>query len=98
MDKTVFIQSIVDNCYILAQLFPLGTEQSSILLSPKDRSPFIIKQGSYSRDTSSIYVALCALSILGLYIHHQNAIVKLSIDDHSDVFKQDATFRLIFGH
>jgi len=67
-------------------------------MSINHKTLFIIKKGLISLDPSLIYVSFALLSSPNLYLRHRNGRVTLDKNDQSDLFKQDATFKLIFDH
>jgi hypothetical protein len=64
-------------------------------MSINHKTLFIIKKGFISLDPSVVYVSFALLSSPNLYLRHRNGRVTLDKYDQSDLFKQDATFKLI---
>ena len=67
-------------------------------MAVKEKSLFVIKRGLEQMDSSSVYVSFLSLSIPNLYLRHQDGTIKLAKNDQSSLFRQDATFKLIFDH
>jgi hypothetical protein len=57
-----------------------------------------MKKGLNCLDSSSVYVSFLYYSSSNLYLRHENGRIKLSKNDQTNLFKQDATFKLIFDH
>jgi len=66
-----------------------------------DQSLFLIKDGldfnNYENDSSSIYVSFSLLLIPNVYLRHEDGRIKLAKNDQLNLFKQDATFKLIIN-
>lgn len=75
--------------------------QSSVTMSQIDRSLFLIKDGlyeePYSKESTIIYLSFLLPSLSNTYLRHENARIKLSKSDGTDLLKQDSTFKLLFG-
>ncbi len=65
---------------------------------PQEKSLFIMKKGLDLIDSSSVYVSFLSLSIPNLYIRHADGRIKVAKNDQSILFRQDATFKLIFDY
>lgn len=74
-----------------------NTFQIPILLSKTDKTLFIIKNSLDYSESSSIYVSIRSLIPPDLYLRHENSKIKISKYDQSILFRQDATFKLIFN-
>jgi hypothetical protein len=70
-------------------------------MSQIDRSLFIVKDGLdkniIEEDSSTIYVSFESIIAQNTYLRHQSGRLKLTKNDQSTLFKQDATFKLLFG-
>lgn len=70
-------------------------------MSQIDRTLFIIKDGlyeePYSKDSTIIYISFLFPTLSNTYLRHENARIKLIKSDQSALFKQDSTFKLLYG-
>jgi hypothetical protein len=70
-------------------------------MSQIDRSLFIIRDGLdkniIEKDSSTIYVSFSSILSSNTYLRHESARIKLTKNDQSTLFKQDATFKLLFS-
>ncbi|CAF0841093.1 unnamed protein product [Rotaria sordida] len=98
IEKALFIQSTFDGRYISTKYFRSNDNQSLISMSTNDKSLFIMKKGLNLLDPYSVYVSFLSLSSPNWYIRHEDAQIKISKNDNSHLFKQDATFKLLFDH
>jgi hypothetical protein len=95
-EEIVFIQSLIENRYISILILDSSAYRTSVSMSTNDKSLFVMKKGLECKDSSSIYVSFLYLSSSNLYLRHENGRIKLSKNDQTSLFKQDATFKLIF--
>ena len=98
LEKAAFIQSIASNRFVSTKYFHSNINQSFVSMAVKEKSLFVIKRGLEQMDSSSVYVSFLSLSIPNLYLRHQDGTIKLAKNDQSSLFRQDATFKLIFDH
>ena len=70
-------------------------------MSQIDRTLFIIKDGlyeePYSKESTTIYISFLLPTVSNTYLRHESARIKLTKSDQSTLFKQDATFKLLYG-
>jgi hypothetical protein len=64
-------------------------------MSINDKSLFIIKKSLASLDPSIVSVSFASLALPNLYLRHQDGRVILTKNDETDLFRQDATFKLM---
>ncbi len=99
MNKLVYIRSSDESNYLSALILDASGQQTSITMSELDRSLFKITTGldqnSYENSCSNIYLSFLTTSIRNAYLRHENGRIKLRKNDQSDLFKQDATFKLL---
>jgi len=72
--------------------------QISVTMSIEKKSLFQIKKGLDLSDPSSIYVSFVCLIPSDLYLRHKNGRIIIEKNDQTILFRQDATFKLIFDY
>jgi len=95
-EQTVLIKSIIDDYHFTLSTCDSNIFQPYLLMSNKSQSLFILRKGLDLSDASSIYVSFASWSRPNYYLRHENGKLKISDNDHSILFRQDATFKLIF--
>ncbi|CAF3555701.1 unnamed protein product [Rotaria sp. Silwood1] len=100
-NKQVYIRSLDDNRYISAIILDSSAYQTTITMSPINRSLFLITnpldENSFENDSSTVYVSFLSLAAPNTYLRHKNRRINLGKNDQSIPFKQDATFKLLIG-
>ncbi|CAF0766706.1 unnamed protein product [Adineta steineri] len=97
-EPNVYIQSVIDNRFISISYFNSNSLSILVSMSMKDRTLFSMKKGLDLVDTSSIYVSFKYFFSSNFYLRHEFSRLKLSKSDESILFRQDATFKLIFNY
>jgi hypothetical protein len=78
--------------------FDSSNIQIPIIMSIEKKSLFKIKRGLDFSDASSIYVSFVSLIPSDLYLRHENGRIIIEKNDQTILFRQDATFKLIFDY
>ncbi|CAF4726560.1 unnamed protein product [Rotaria socialis] len=97
--KQVYIRSLNESHYVSALILDSTALRTSIVVSPIDRTFFIITDPLNERivenNPSIIYISLLSTVVPNAYLRHENARILLRKNDKSISFKQDTTFKLL---
>jgi hypothetical protein len=98
-ENAVYIYSLFEDRYISTLVLDSEGVQTSVIMSQRDRSLFTIQaaldQTRSVQDPLSIHLSFLSLSTPNSYLRHFSGRIRLSKFDNSDIFRQDATFKLI---
>ena len=98
-DTSVHIHSVFEDRYISTLVMDSEGVQTSVIMSQRERSLFSIQSpldtSKAASDPMSVYVSFLSLSASNSYLRHYDGRIRLTRSEPTDIFKQDATFKLM---
>jgi hypothetical protein len=100
-DSQVYINSVFEDRYISVFVMDSEGAQTSVIMSQLEKSQFSMQApldaSKSNSDPMAVYVSFLSLSAPNSYLRHYNGRIRLSRSEPTDIFKQDATFKLIIN-
>ena len=97
-DTAVYIHSVFEDRYVSTFVLDSEGAQTSVIMSQREKSLFSIQTpldaAKSSSDPMSVYVSFLSISTPNSYLRHYEGRIRLSRSEPTDIFKQDATFKL----
>lgn len=98
-DRSVYIHSVFEDRFISALVADAEGSQTSVIMSQREKALFMIHTAldtsQSENDPLGVYLSFGSADAPNTFLRHYTGRIRLSKHDQTDIFKKDATFKLI---